>query len=201
MGCTARCVLLSVDFAEIEALQAAGDWPAAGALLAADAAAVQAAGADLVLLCTNTMHRVAPALEAVLDVPLLHIADVTAAAVTAAGGHGRPARDRLHHGAALRADRLADGGLQVLVPGPDDRAEVHRVIYDELCRGVVSPASRAALVAAVERLVADGAQGVVLGCTELELLLGPGDVAVPVFATTALHVQAALAAALDTAPR
>lgn len=194
---SARCVLLSVDFAGIEALQVAGDWAAAGELLAADAAAVQAAGADLVLLCTNTMHRVAPALEAVLDVPLLHIADVTARAVTAAGltRVGLLGTAFTMEQPFLR-ERLAAGGLEVLVPGADDRAEVHRVVYEELCRGVVSDTSRARFVEVVGRLVADGAQGVVLGCTEIELLLGAGDVDVPVFATTALHVQAALDAAL-----
>jgi len=198
---SARCVLLSVDFAGVEELQVRGDWDAAGALLARDAAAVQAAGADLVLLCTNTMHRVAPALEAVLDVPLLHIADVTAAAVRAAG----LARVGLLGTAftmeqPFLRDRLAAGGLEVVVPGPADRAEVHRVVYDELCRGVVDPGSRQRFVEVVDRLVADGAEGVVLGCTEIELLLGAGDVDVPVFATTALHVAAALEAALGTAP-
>ncbi len=194
---SARCVLLSVDFATVEALQRAGDWDGAGRLLAADAAAVQAAGADIVLLCTNTMHRVAPALEEVLDVPLLHIADVTAAAIVAAGLRtvGLLGTAFTMEQPFLR-DRLAAGGLHVLVPGPVDRAEVHRVVYDELCRGVVAPASRARLAAVVQRLVTEGAEGVVLGCTELELLLGPQDATVPVFATTALHVRAAVAAAL-----
>ena len=194
---SARCVLLSVDFAGIEALQAAGHWETAGALLAADAAAVQAAGADLVLLCTNTMHRVAPALDAVLGVPLLHIADVTAQAVTGAGLRrvGLLGTAFTMEQPFLR-DRLAAGGLDVVVPAAADRAEVHRVVYEELCRGVVREASRARFVEIVRRLADDGAEGVVLGCTEIELLLGPQDVDVPVFATTALHVQAALAAAL-----
>ncbi|SCX50891.1 aspartate racemase [Klenkia marina] len=199
---SARCVLLSVDFAGIEELQVRGEWDAAGELLARDAAAVQAAGADLVLLCTNTMHRVAPALEAVLDVPLLHIADVTAAAVRAAGltRVGLLGTAFTMEQAFLR-DRLAAGGLEVVVPGAVDRAEVHRVVYEELCRGVVEPGSRRRFVEVVGRLVGDGAQGVVLGCTEIELLLGPDDVDVPVFATTALHVDAALDAVLGPAPR
>ena len=194
---SARCVLLSVDFAEIEALQVAGDWVRAGELLAADALAVQRAGADLVLLCTNTMHKVADQLTAVLDVPLLHIADVTAAAVTAAGVQrvGLLGTAFTMEQPFLR-DRLAAGGPEVLVPGPADRAEVHRIIYDELCRGVVRPESRAAVQQVIGRLVADGAQGVVLGCTEIELLIGPDDAAVPVFPTTRLHVEAAVAAAL-----
>ncbi|MEI4270857.1 aspartate/glutamate racemase family protein [Klenkia sp. LSe6-5] len=194
---SARCVLLSVDFAGIEELQVRGEWEAAGELLARDAAAVQAAGADLVLLCTNTMHRVAPALEAVLDVPLLHIADVTAAAVRRVGltRVGLLGTAFTMEQPFLR-DRLVAGGLEVVVPGAADRAEVHRVVYEELCRGVVSDASRARFVEVVDRLAADGAQGVVLGCTEIELLLGADDVDVPVFATTALHVSAALDAAL-----
>ena len=194
---SARCVLLSVDFAGIEALQTAGEWDRAGELLAADALALQRAGADLVLLCTNTMHKVADQLTAVLDVPLLHIADVTAAAVVAAGlqGIGLLGTAFTMEQPFLR-DRLAGHGLEVLVPGPADRAEVHRVIYEELCLGVVRPESRAAFQEVVGRLVADGAQGVVLGCTEVELLIGADDVPVPVFPTTRLHVEAAVAAAL-----
>jgi aspartate racemase len=194
---SARCVMLSVDFAEIEHLQANGDWETAGRLLAADARALHGAGADLVVLCTNTMHKVADALTAVLDVPLLHIGDVTAAAVLAAGLQ----RVGLLGTAftmeqPFLVDRLAAHGLEVLVPEPDDRAEVHRVIYEELCLGVVREESREAYRGVVDRLVARGAEGVVLGCTEIELLIVAGDVDVPVFATTALHVEAAVTAAL-----
>ncbi len=194
---SARCVLLSVDFAEIERLQVTGAWDRAGQLLAADAQALQAAGADVVLLCTNTMHRVADALTDVLGVPLLHIGDVTAEAVRAAG------LDRVGLlGTAFTmeqpflVDRLAAHGLEVLVPGADDRAEVHRVVYEELCLGVVREESRRRYREVVGRLAARGAQGVVLGCTEIELLIGPGDVELPVFPTTRLHVDAAVAAAL-----
>ncbi len=194
---SARCVLLSVDFAEIERLQVTGAWDRAGQLLAADAQALQAAGADVVLLCTNTMHRVADALTDVLGVPLLHIGDVTAEAVRAAG------LDRVGLlGTAFTmeqpflVDRLAAHGLEVLVPGADDRAEVHRVVYEELCLGVVREESRRRYREVVGRLAARGAQGVVLGCTEIELLIGPGDVELPVFPTTRLHVDAAVAVAL-----
>jgi aspartate racemase len=193
----ARCVLLSVDFAEIERLQATGEWDRAGELLAAGGLALEAAGADLVVLCTNTMHKVADALTAVLDVPLLHIGDVTAEAVRAAG-----LRRVGLLGTAFTmeqpflVDRLAGHGLDVLVPEPDDRAEVHRVIYDELCLGVVREESRAVYRDVVRRLVARGAEGVILGCTEIELLLSDGDVEVPLFPTTRLHVDAAVAAAL-----
>ena len=194
---SARCVLLSVDFAEIERLQVTGEWDRAGELLAADAEALEGAGAELVLLCTNTMHRVASAIDAALTVPLLHIGDVTADAVTVAG-----LRRVGLLGTAFTmeqpflSDRLAGRGVHVLVPDPVDRELVHRVIYDELVLGVVRDESRQAVLAVVERLMAEGAEGVVLGCTELELLLGQDDVAVPVFPTTRLHVEAAVAVAL-----
>jgi len=194
---SARCILLSVDFAEIERLQVAGDWARAGELLAADAATLEAAGAELVLLCTNTMHKVAGALTDVLTVPLLHIGDVTADAVRAAGVH----RVGLLGTAftmeqPFLSDRLAAKGLHVHVPDPVDRAEVHRIIYEELCLGIVREESREAVRAVIEWLVAEGADGIVLGCTELELLLSDEDADVPLFPTTKLHVEAAVAAAL-----
>jgi aspartate racemase len=144
------------------------------------------------------MHKVAGALTAVLDVPLLHIGDVTAEAVRAAGVHRV---GLLGTGFTMEqpflTDRLAEHGLQVRVPDPVDRAEVHRIIYDELCQGVVREESRAAVLAVIERLVGvDDVDGVILGCTELELLVGPDEVGVPVFPTTALHVAAAVDAAL-----
>jgi aspartate racemase len=194
---SARCVLLSVDFAEIERLQVAGDWGRAGELLAADAKALEAAGADLVLLCTNTMHKVAHALADALTVPLLHIGDVTAEAVRAAGiGRVGFLGTAFTMEQPFLTDRLAARGLQVRLPDPVDRAEVHRVIYEELCLGIVREESRAAFLAVIERLVAEGAEGVILGCTEIELLIGPDDVDVPVFPTSRLHVEAAVAAAL-----
>ena len=194
---SARCVLLSVDFAEIERLQATGEWERAGELLAVDAKAVEAAGADLVVLCTNTMHKVAHALADALTVPLLHIGDVTAEAVRAAGiGRVGLLGTAFTMEQPFLTDRLAARGLQVRLPDPVDRAEVHRVIYEELCLGVVREESRAAFLAVIERLVAEGAEGVILGCTEIELLIGPDDVDVPVFPTSRLHVEAAVAAAL-----
>ena len=194
---SARCVLLSVDFAPIQALQAAGDWAGAGRLLADDARAVQAAGADFLVLCTNTMHTVADEIAAAVDIPLLHIGDGTAAAIRSAGllrvgllGTGYTMEQPF-----LR-ERLAASGLEVLVPEQADRDLVHRVIYEELVLGVVREESRRAYREVAERLVARGAQGVVLGCTEIELLIGPGDLGVPTFPTTALHVSAAVRAAL-----
>jgi aspartate racemase len=197
---SARCVLLSVDFGPIQALQAAGDWAGAGRLLADDARAVEAAGADFLVLCTNTMHVVAEQIAAAVDVPLLHIGDSTAAAVVDAGltrvallGTGYTMEQPF-----LR-ERLAASGLDVLVPEQADRDLVHGVIYDELVLGVVREESRQQYRAVVRRLVERGAQGVVLGCTEIELLIGPGDCDVPTFPTTALHVRAAVRAALADA--
>jgi len=198
---SARLLLHSVDFAEVERLQAAGDWDAAGALLADAAAGLERGGAELLVLCTNTMHRVADAIEAAVTVPLLHIGDVTADAVRQAGlGRvGLLATAYTMEQPFLR-DRLAAHGLTVLVPEEQDRAEVHRVIYEELCLGVVREESRAAYRQVIGRLVAAGAEGIVLGCTEIELLVGQEDSPVPVFPTTRLHVEAAVAAALDAQP-
>jgi len=191
---SAECVLWSVDFAPVERLQAEGRWHEAGELLADAARRVQAAGAEVVLLCTNTMHKVADAVEAALDVPLLHLVDATADAVRRAGittvgllGTRFTMEDGFY------TDRMARHGLRVLTPGPADRALVHRVVYEELCLGVVREESRAAYVEVVRRLAADGAEAVVLGCTEIELLLRQGDVEVPLLASTRLHVEAALA--------
>ena len=149
------------------------------------------------MLCTNTMHKVADAVEAAVSIPLLHLGDATAEAVLDAGlstvgllGTGFTMSQDFYR------DRVAAHGLRVLVPSPTDQALVHRVIYDELCLGLVREESRAAYVEVVERLVADGAEGVILGCTEIELLLGPDDVAVPTFATSAIHVAAAVERAL-----
>jgi aspartate racemase len=198
---SARIVLASLDFAEIEALQVAGDWNRAGDLLAAEAARLEAVGAQLLLLCTNTMHKVADQVQAAVSIPLLHLADTTAAAVRAAGltrvgllATGFTMEQEFYR------DRLAGHGLTVHVPDADDRAEVHRVIYDELCRGVIREESRRRYRQVIDRLVAAGAQGIILGCTEIELLIGPADSPVPVFPTTRLHVEAAVTAALSAAP-
>ncbi|MFE9338477.1 aspartate/glutamate racemase family protein [Streptomyces sp. NPDC007063] len=193
---SARLVLYSVDFAEIEVLQAQGRWDEAGGILAAAARALEAAGADLLVLCTNTMHRVAEHIEEAVEVPLLHLADATAGAVRAAGlrrvgllGTAFTMEQDFYRG------RLAAGGLSVLVPGSADRELVHRVIYEELCRGIVLDASRAAYRRVIDTLVADGAEGIVLGCTEIESLIGPQDSPVPVFPTARLHAEAAFDAA------
>lgn len=194
---SARCLLYSVDFAEIEHLQAQGRWTEAGEVLADAARSLDAAGADLLLICTNTMHKVADSVEAATSVPLLHLADTTAAAVRAAGlrrvgllGTAFTMEQEFYRG------RLTAGGLDVLIPDSEGRALVHRVIYEELCLGIVRGESRAAFRRVVEDLVADGAEGVILGCTEIELLIGPEDSPVPVFPTARLHAEAAVDAAL-----
>lgn len=195
---SADLILRSYDFAVIEALQDAGRWDDAADLLARDARRLQDMGAQAIVLCTNTMHVAAPAIEAAIDVPFLHLADTTAAAVLDAGvsrvgllGTRHTMEQDFYRG------RLALHGLDVVVPGPQDRELVHRVIYEELVRGIVSPASKAAYQEVIDRLVRDGAQGVIAGCTEIELLVGPGDVEVPLFPTTRLHAAAAVAFALD----
>lgn len=194
---SARLLLASVDFAEIAQLQHDGAWDRAGELLAAEAKALQAGGADLVVLCTNTMHLVADAITAAVDIPLLHIADATAAAVRAAGLRrvGLLATAFTMEKPFLR-EHLAARGVTTLVPDAPDRARVHAIIYDELCRGIVRAESRAAYRGVIDRLVAAGAEGIVLGCTEIELLIGRDDSPVPVFPTTRLHVEAAVEAAL-----
>ena len=197
---SAHTVLYSVDFAAIERMQAEGRWAEAGAELNRAAKALQAAGADFVVLCTNTMHKVADALVDGLDIPLLHLGDATAAAIKHAGltrvgllGTGFTMAQPFYR------DRLASHGLEVLVPGPDDRDLVHRVIYDELVLGVVTEESRAAYREVIARLVDAGAEGVIYGCTEIELLVGPEDSAVPTFPTTRLHAEAAVDYALGMA--
>lgn len=194
---SARVLLHSVDFAQIERLQARGDWEDAGRLLADAAAGLERGGAELLVLCTNTMHKVADAIEAATTIPLLHIGDVTARAVRSSGidrvGLLATAYTMEHD---FLRDRLASHGLTVLVPEPADRAEVHRLIYDELCLGIVTEVSREVYRGVIQRLVAEGAQGVILGCTEIELLVSQGDSPVPVFPTTRLHVEAAVEAAL-----
>lgn len=195
---SARVVLYSVDFHDIEQLQQAGDWAAAGRMLAQAAQRLEAGGADFVVLCTNTMHRVAEAIEAAVAIPLLHIADPTAAAVRRAGvSTVGLIGTRFTMEQAFYKHRLAERhGLRVLVPDADDRETVHRVIYDELCLGTIDVRSRAAYRRIMARLVADGAQAIILGCTEITLLVDTDDAAVPLFDTTRLHAVAGAERAL-----
>jgi aspartate racemase len=195
---SARCLLWSFDFAEIEALQHAGDWERLTAHMIDAAQRLEAAGAALLLICTNTMHRMAPAVQAAVRIPLLHIADPTAERIKAAGfakigllGTAFTMERDFYKG------RLSDEhGLNVIVPGAADRAAVHRIIYDELVAGKVTDESRTAFRGVIARLVAQGAEAIILGCTEIMLLVRPEDSAVPLFDTTRLHAEAAIAAAL-----
>jgi aspartate racemase len=191
---SADCLLRSVDFAEIELLQRDGRWDEAGERLAAEARALVAGGAELLVLCTNTMHKVADAITGAVEIPFVHIADTTAHAVRAAG---LDSVGLLATGYTMEQDfyvgRLRDvHGLQVLVPGEADRRIVHDVIYDELCVGVVRDESREQYRRIMRELAARGAQGILLGCTEVDLLVGPADAPVPVFDTTRLHAQRAV---------
>ena len=194
----ADCVLRSVDFAEIELLQREDRWDEAGARLAKEADSLVAAGAELLVLCTNTMHKVAEQIISTVDVPLVHIADATAEAVQA---HGLGTVGLLATAYTMEQDfytgRLRDKhGLNVLIPADPDRRLVHEVIYEELCMGVVNPGSRDQYRRIIAELVQRGAQGILLGCTEIRLLIGSEDSEVPTFDTTHLHVQKALDAAL-----
>lgn len=190
---SADLVMVSVDFGEIEQLQAAGDWHRAGEILAREAGALEAAGAEVIVLCTNTMHIVAPSIEAAVSIPLLHLADVTARAIDVVGlTRVGLLGTRFTMQQAFYRERVEAHGIEVLVPDLDDQVVVHRVIYDELVRGVVDEGSRAEYQQIIKRLVDRGAQGVVLGCTEIELLIDDRHVEVPVFATTRLHAHAAV---------
>nr|WP_258562817.1 aspartate/glutamate racemase family protein [Nocardioides sp. MAH-18] len=194
---SADLILISVDFGPIAQLQAEGRWDEAGELLADRARELQSAGADMVLLCTNTMHKVASHIQDAVDIPLLHIVDVTADAARQAGAtRVGVVATRFTMEQPFYRDRMATHGIEVLVPDEPGRDLVHRVIYDELCRGIVTDTSRGQVRAVIEDLVARGAEGVVLGCTEIELLITQDDCTVPVMPTTALHAAAAVEAAL-----
>lgn len=194
---SARIALVSVDFHEIEVMQRAEDWEQAGAALAKAARAVQAAGADFLLLCTNTMHKVAPQIEAAVSIPFLHLADATAQRIHSAGLHRV---GLLGTAFTMEQDfykaRLAQHGLNVLVPSAADRQIVHRVIYEELVLGEVNPASRGEYLRIIDDLAGRGAEGVIAGCTEIGMLVKQEHTATPLFDTTAIHAQAAVDMAL-----
>jgi len=196
---SAKILLHSVDFAPLEALQHAGDWDAIAEQLAAAARSVQAGGADFLMLCTNTMHKVAPQIEAAIDIPLLHIADATAEALQ---GQGIRRVGLLGTAFTMEQDfykgRIASRyGIEVLVPEQDARRLVHRVIYEELCLGRIEPASREAYLDIVADLSAQGAEAVILGCTEIGLLIRQRDTSVTLYDTTAIHAARAVTMALS----
>jgi aspartate racemase len=195
---SARCVVWSFDFSEIARLQHSGDWVTLTACIVDAARRLEAAGADMLLLCTNTMHQTATAVQSAISVPLLHIADATADRIKASGiakvgllGTAFTMEQDFYKG------RLAEHhGLTVIIPGARDRACVHNVIYNELIAGKVLPDSRKAYRDVIARLVESGAEAVILGCTEIMLLVRPEDSPVPIFDTTALHAEAAITMAL-----
>jgi len=195
---SARSVMVSLDFSEIEALQAAGDWQAATEMMIQTAQQVQRAGADFVLICTNTMHKMADAVSAEIQIPLLHIADATAQAIKAQGlekigllGTHYTMEQDFYRG------RLEEKhGLQILIPNQKGRTVVHQVIYEELVQGVIRPTSKTKYILIMQELIEQGAQGIILGCTEIGLLIKSGDVAVPIFDTTQIHAEAAVTEAL-----
>lgn len=190
-------LIRSLDFARIEQLQASGQWAAAGEILNAEAHALARGGAGFIVLATNTMHKLADIMMKDVAVPLLHIADATAERIVASGlrAPGLIATAFTMEQQFYR-QRLETAGLQPLIPDNDDRARVHHIIYDELCKDITTTASREAFEQVAERLVAQGADCMILGCTEVGMLLNPRNVSVPVFDTTQIHCEAALALAL-----
>ena len=196
---SAKLVLYSVDFHEIEILQHSGDWAESGRMLAQAARCLEAAGADFLVLCTNTMHKVADAIESAVTIPLFHIADPTAQEIKQAGlkkvgllGTRFTMEQEFYRG------RLRDQHhLDVLIPDDADRGVAHKIIYEELCMGSVRDASRAEYRRIIQRLVGQGAQGVILGCTEISMLVGPSDSPVPIFDTTSIHARKAAEWALS----
>ncbi|MEO4001098.1 aspartate/glutamate racemase family protein [Mesorhizobium sp. CAU 1732] len=196
---SASLLIRSFDFAEIADRQHAGDWDGAGAILTEAARRLEDAGAGVMVIATNTMHLVADQVQAAISIPLIHIADATAAAVTRAGSR-RPAllATRFTMEEDFYKGRLsARHGLDAVVPDAAGRAMVHRVIYDELCQGIVSAPSKAAYLAEIERMRRDdGIDGVIMGCTEITMLIGQEDIDLPAFDTTRIHAEAAFEAAL-----
>ena len=193
---SAELVMYSFDFSRIEALQAAGEWEDAAETLSAAAVGLEQAGSECIVLCTNTMHRLADTVQRAVDVPLIHIADATAEAIMAAEV-ARPLLlgTRYTMEADFYAGRLRDRhGIEVTIPNEEDRSVIHAVIYDELVQGVVSDESRRSYLDIIDR--AHGIDGVIAGCTEIELLVGPDDVTVPFFPTARIHALAAVDFAL-----
>lgn len=195
---SARILLNSVDFDELEKLQHSGNWDEIARLLIAASRSIEAGGADFLLICTNTMHKVAPEIEAAINIPLLHIADATAEEIISRGvskvgllGTSFTMEQSFYRG------RLSERhGLEVLVPDSEARKQVHRVIYHELCLGQINPSSRQRYIDIISELGSRGAEAVILGCTEIALLVSPEESPVPLFDTTRIHARKAVEAAL-----
>jgi aspartate racemase len=185
---SAKCILYSVDFGEIEQMQTSGDWEASGALLNRAAKSLEAAGADFFIVCTNTMHKVADLITRDVHIPFLHIADMTADAIIEKGirsvgllGTKYTMSDNFY------SSRLEERGLEVIVPSASDQEIVNRIVYEELCAGVIKDSSRQEFKRVIASLIDKGIEGVVLGCTEIGLLISPDDVTIPVFDTAEIH--------------
>jgi aspartate racemase len=196
---SAKIAMVSLDFAAIEQLQMEGDWEGAARIMIASARQIEAAGADLLLICTNTMHLMAEEVQAAIQIPLLHIVDATAQAVISQGVQkvGLLGTSFTMEKDFYRGRLEKEHGLEVLVPDQDGRDLVHRVIYDELVLGSIREESRKAYRQVIQSLVDRGAQGIILGCTEIGLLIKQPDLSLPVFDTTEIHARAAVAAALE----
>lgn len=190
---SADVMLHSLDFSPIADMQAKGDWDAAGDVLADSARRLERAGAGCIVLCTNTMHKLADRITSATKVPFLHLADVTAKAIKRSASR-RPLllATRFTMEQRFYLGRLAAFGIEAVVPGEAERLEVHRIIYEELCQGRIEPGSKARYLAIIAEAAEQGADGVILGCTEIGLLISQADLELPVFDTTALHVEAAL---------
>ena len=195
---SSRCILYSVDFDEIEKCQSCGDWDKSGDILGQAARSLEKAGADFIVICTNTMHKVAPRVQSYISIPLLHIADVTTECL----------KDRGIKTVALLGtrytmeqdfykERLVQSGLQVLIPEEPQREMINRVIFDELCLGTISSESRAGFLAIIRGLGQKGAEGVILGCTEIGLLIRQEDTDIPLFDTTVIHARKAAMASIS----
>ena len=190
---SAQCLLYSVDFADIERRQREGDWDGAGQILAQAAQSLERVGAEALVLCTNTMHKVAAHITAAVSIPLLHIVDATAQAIQAAKRQRiLLLATRFTMEQAFYRERMQQFGIELLIPDAGERDDIHRIIYQELCLGQVLPASRQRYLEIINRHVAAGAEGVILGCTEITMLIKPGDTQVPQFDSTALHAAAAV---------
>lgn len=195
---SARIVLNSVDFAEIEALQKSGDWPATASILSRAAQSVEAAGADFLLIGTNTMHKVAPEIQAAITIPLLHIADATAEKLKADGvRHVGLLGTRYTMEQDFYKGRMRDlYEMDVLVPSEDEQAVIHQIIFEELCLGIIRDDSRQRYLTIMDRLHERGAEAIILGCTEIALLVEPEHTSIPLYDTTRIHAEEAVRLAL-----
>lgn len=195
---SARVLLYSVDFAKIEALQHQGDWDQLAEILIEAANSLEAGGADFLVICTNTMHKVAPQIAQAIGIPILHLADATAATLKANGiTRVGLLGTRFTMEESFYKERLEAQGISVVVPDTVDRQSIHDIIYTELCRGLIQPASRSVYLDVIDRLAGDGAEAVILGCTEIGLLVRQADTAIPLYDTTLIHAQQAVAWSLN----